>query len=128
MTKLIALVTSSLTTLAMADAAPAAPGFKEGLSPFIPLLMIFGVFYFLILRPQQRKQKEQQKFLSELKRGDMVVTTSGIVGTIRTVSDKFVTLEVDEGVCLKILRGQVLESAANLKEEKAAAGKEATSH
>lgn len=128
MKQLIALVLSSITTLALADAPAATPGFKEGLSPFIPLIMIFGVFYFLILRPQQRKQKEQARFLSELKRGDMVVTTSGIVGTIRTVSDKFVTLEVDEGVCLKILRGQVLESAANLKDEKAAAGKEATAH
>lgn len=128
MNLVLALVLSLSTTLAQAETAPAAPGFKEGLSPFIPLIMIFGVFYFLILRPQQRKQKDQQKFLSELKRGDMVVTTSGIVGTIRTVSDKFVTLEVDENVCLKMLRGQILESAANLKEEKAASTKEATSH
>lgn len=128
MKTLLALVVTMIAPLALAEAQPAAPGFKEGLSPFIPLIMIFGVFYFLILRPQQRKQKEQQKFLGELKRGDMVVTTSGIVGTIRTVSDKFVTLEVDEGVCLKMLRGQILESAANLKDEKSAAGKEATSH
>ena len=117
-----------LTGIALAENAAAPASFKDGLSPFIPLIMIFGVFYFLILRPQQKKQKETQRFLSELKRGDMVVTTSGIVGTIRTLSDRFVTLEVDEGVCLKVLRGQIAESAANLKEEKVPAGKEATSN
>ena len=109
----VLLMFSPLTLLA--DAAPAASSIREGLSPFIPLIMIFGVFYFLIMRPQQKKQKDQQKFISELKRGDMVVTNAGIIGTIRTVSDKFVGLEVDEGVTLKVLRTQILENAANLK-------------
>ncbi len=111
-----------------ADAAPAAAPTapQGGVTPFIPMILIFGVFYFLVLRPQQRKQKEQSKFLSELKRGDMIVTNSGIVGTIRTVSEKFVTLEVDDGVCLKVLRSAVLESATSLKEEKVASTREAT--
>lgn len=107
-----------VSALAMAENAPAA-GPAGGLSPFIPLILIFGVFYFMILRPQQKKQKEHAKFLNELKRGDMVVTSSGIIGTVRTLSDKFVTLEVDEGVCLKILRSQISENANALnKEEK----------
>jgi preprotein translocase subunit YajC len=104
--------------MALAEAAPAPAG-QGGLTPFIPLLLIFAVFYFLILRPQQKKQKEHQKFLSELKRGDMVVTAAGIIGTVRTLSDRFVTLEVDEGVTLKMLRSQVAESAANLNKEEA---------
>lgn len=106
-------------------AAPAVPG-REGLTPFIPLIMIFGVFYFLILRPQQKRQKDQLRFINELKRGDMVVTQSGIIGTIKTVGEKFVTLEVDQGVSLKILKSQILESAANLKDEKNSSQKEAT--
>jgi preprotein translocase subunit YajC len=116
-----------LTNLLAEAAAPSAVATaRDGLSPFIPLIMIFGVFYFLILRPQQKKQKDQQAFITSLKRGDMVVTSSGIIGTIRTVSDKFVTLEIDEGVSLKLLKTQVLENAANLKEERVSATKEAT--
>ncbi|NBX92078.1 MAG: preprotein translocase subunit YajC [Proteobacteria bacterium] len=113
-----------ITSGAWADATPPTP--REGVTPFIPLLMIFGVFYFLILRPQQRKQKELQKFLSEMKRGDMVITQSGIIGTIKTVSEKFVTLEVDENVQLKILKSHIAENAASLKETKTAGTKEVT--
>lgn len=126
MNKLFGLFLGLFQTLALADGQAAAAKPQDGIAPFIPLILIFAVFYFLILRPQQKKQKEQQKFLSALKRGDMVVTNAGIIGTIRTVSDKFVTLEVDENVCLKILRSQVLESAANLRDEKVGAGKEVT--
>jgi preprotein translocase subunit YajC len=110
---------------AAAQASPVAQG-REGITPFIPLIMIFGVFYFLILRPQQKRQKEQHQFIRDLKRGDMVVTQAGIIGTIKTVGDKFVTLEVDQGVSLKILKSQILESAAKLKEDKNTSEKEAT--
>lgn len=113
-----------LSHLGLADAAVPTP--REGVTPFIPLLLIFGVFYFLILRPQQKKQKEQLKFISELKRGDMVITQAGIIGTVKTVSDKFVTLEVDDNVHLKILKNQISESATTLKESKTATTKEVT--
>jgi preprotein translocase subunit YajC len=110
----------------LAEGTPAAAPGREGITPFIPLIMIFGVFYFLILRPQQKRQKDQQRFITELKRGDMVVTQSGIIGTIKTVGEKFVTLEIDQGVSLKILKSTILESAANLKDEKNSSQKEAT--
>lgn len=103
---------------AFAEAAPA--GGRQGVTPFIPLIIIFAIFYFLMIRPQQKKAKEQQKFLSEMKRGDMVVTNSGIIGNIKTLSEKFVTLEIDDGVCMKILRTQILESANALKDAKPA--------
>lgn len=111
---LLVALSSFVANHAMAEAAPGAAG---GIAPFIPMLLIFGIFYFLILRPQQKKAKEHQKFLSELKRGDMVVTNGGIIGTVRTLSDKFVTLEVDDNVCLKILRSQIAENAQNLNKE-----------
>ena len=125
----VAIAVSLLTQLVFAEGAPASPGTasgREGVTPFIPLIMIFGVFYFLILRPQQKRQKEQQRFITELKRGDMVVTQAGIIGTIKTVGDKFVTLEVDQGVSLKILKSQILENAAKLKDDKTTSEKEAT--
>jgi preprotein translocase subunit YajC len=110
----------------LAEGTPASALGRDGLSPIVPVIMMFGVFYFLILRPQQKRQKDQQRFITELKRGDMVVTQSGIIGTIKTVGEKFVTLEIDQGVSLKILKSAILESAANLKDEKNSSQKEAT--
>ena len=109
-----------MVELAIADGATggaAAAGPHDAFKPFLPLIIIFGIFYFLILRPQQKKTKEHQKFVTELKRGEMVVTNSGIIGTIKNISDKFITLEVDQGVCIKMLKTQVLESANALKDE-----------
>lgn len=88
----------------------------QTLGPIIPLALMFGVFYFLIIRPQQKKAKQHQQFLTELKRGDMVITASGIVGIIKTLSDKLVTLEIDKDVCIKMLRTQISDSANSLKE------------
>lgn len=125
----LVLVSTFFTHLLFAEGTPAAGVSalgREGLTPFIPLIMIFGVFYFLILRPQQKRQKDQKLFITELKRGDMVVTQSGIIGTVKTVGEKFISLEVDQGVSLKILKSQILESAANLKEDKNNISKEAT--
>jgi preprotein translocase subunit YajC len=102
---------------AYADApAPAAQAPVNPVSPFIPLAIIFGIFYFLILRPQQKKAKDQAKFITEMKKGDMVVTSSGIVGTIKSVADRFVILDIDQGVSLKMLKSHIVESAASLKE------------
>jgi preprotein translocase subunit YajC len=84
---------------------PAAqPNLFEMMLPFV---VIFAVFYFLIIRPQGKKQKDHQNFLTQLKRGDEVVTTSGILGTIDGMTDLFVTLEVASQVKIKILRTQV---------------------
>ena len=112
--KLLSLVSLLIPALAAAEGAPAA---APAVSPFIPLIVIFGIFYFLVLRPQQKKAKEHQKFLTGVKKGDMIITHAGIIGTIKTVSEKFVNLEVDKGVCLKILKSQILESADSLKDK-----------
>jgi preprotein translocase subunit YajC len=86
----------------------AQPGFLEMMVPFI---FIFVVFYFLIIRPQGKKQKEHQSFLTALKRGDEVVTASGILGRIEGLTDHFVTLEIADGVRIKMLRNQVASSS-----------------
>lgn len=113
------LAGSALAETATAP-APASGQAPNPLVQFIPLLLIFFIFYFLLIRPQQKKQKLQSDFLKDLKRGDMVITNAGIVGTIKALGDKLVTLEIDNGVCMKILRNQILESANALKDAKPA--------
>ena len=111
---------SAVSPLAWAEGEAAAPGgFQQSIGPLVPLILMFGIFYFLIIRPQQKKQKTHKKFLTELKKGEMVITNAGIVGTVKNLSEKLVTLEVDTDVCIKLLRTQILESASSLKPSKA---------
>jgi preprotein translocase subunit YajC len=90
----------------MAQQAP-APGGGGGLMTLVPMLLIIGVMYLLVLRPQIKKQKETQKMLSELKKGDDVVTTGGILGRISGMKDDEITLQVQEGVRLRVLRSAI---------------------
>ena len=95
-----------------ADPAPAAGG---GFGAFVPLILIFVIFYFLLIRPQQKKAKDHQQFLANLQKGDVVVTSGGVHGTITGLTDKVVTLEIADNVRVKVSRGYVLgaESAVN---------------
>ena len=74
---------------------------------FLPLVLIFAVFYFLLIRPQQKRMKDQQAMLSRLSAGDEVVTGGGILGRIIEVNDPFITLEIAEGVRIKVQKSQV---------------------
>jgi preprotein translocase subunit YajC len=91
---------------APAGAAPAA-GCGGGIGSFAPFILIFAVFYFMLIRPQQKKQKETQDWLKNLKKDDEVVTSGGVLGKITGLTDTTVTLEVQEKVRLKILRSAV---------------------
>ena len=71
------------------------------------MIAIIGIFYFLVLRPQSKKAKEHQKMLSELKKGDDVSTQGGIIGKITGIKDNEVTLQVQEGVRIRVLRSAV---------------------
>jgi preprotein translocase subunit YajC len=79
---------------------------------------IIGIFYFLIIRPQNKKQKETQKMLSELKKGDKIVTIGGIHGTIQSVKEKTVIVKVDENTKLEFSRNAVSGVDAAAKEDK----------
>ena len=83
----------------------------EAFGTFLPLILIFAVFYFLLIRPQQRKVKEHKEMLSNLKRGDKIVTSGGIIGTINKVADnRELTIEVEpENEQLKIAPGMVAD-------------------
>lgn len=101
----LSVVITSLSVGAQAGAATAEkPSFLLQMFPFIAL---FFIFYFFIIRPQAKRQKLQQEFLTTLKRGDEVLTSGGILGTIEGLTDKFVTLEVASGVRIRVLRSQV---------------------
>ena len=78
-----------------------------GLTSFVPIIVMIGIFYFLILRPQSKKAKETQKMLSELKKGDDVVTQGGIIGKISGIKDNEITLQIQEGVRIRVLRSSV---------------------
>ncbi|MDA8159764.1 MAG: preprotein translocase subunit YajC [Desulfobacteraceae bacterium] len=97
-----------------AGAAPAAPGGPLGqLGQFLPLILIFVVFYFLLIRPQQKKAREHQDFLTGLKKGDLVVSSGGLIGTVTGLTDTVVTLEVADGVRVKVSRPYILGTVNN---------------
>lgn len=89
--------------------APARPSMLETVTPF---LLMFGVLYFLMIRPQQKKMKEQQEMLSKLSVGDHVVTTSGIFGVVKELSEKVLTLEVADRVNVRFVRSQVAQKVS----------------
>jgi preprotein translocase subunit YajC len=73
-----------------------------GLMQFLPLVIIFGIMYFLLIRPQQQKEKERQEMLSKIKKNDHVLTTGGMYGIVTSVKDDEVTLKVDEDQNVKV--------------------------
>jgi len=77
-------------------------GQSNALVTFLPLLLVFVVFYFFMIRPQMKKQKEMTNYRSSLKKGDKVVTTGGIYGKIYEVKDNYVMLEVGGDLRLKV--------------------------
>jgi preprotein translocase subunit YajC len=108
-----------LTTLAYTMGG--APGGTQaggdgGWGIMIPMLIIFVIFYFLLIRPQQKKQKELQAMLTNLAYGDMVMTTGGIHGKITGLADAVITLEIADKVRIKVARsaiGAVLQKSGS---------------
>jgi preprotein translocase subunit YajC len=111
-----------MTGIAYAQSGATPPG-GAGLASFIPLILIFVVFYFLLIRPQQKKGKEHQAFLGSLKKGDEVVTSAGIYGRITGLTDVVATLEIADGVRVKINRASILSSATEAKQQSDAPAK-----
>ena len=88
------------------------------LMTFLPFIAIIAIFYFLIIRPQNKKQKDTQKMLSALKKGDRIVTIGGVHGTIQSVRDQSVIVKVDENVKLEFSRSAISGVEAVAKEVK----------
>jgi len=71
------------------------------------LVLIFGIFYFLLIRPQRKRQKEHQQLVEELRRGDKVITAGGIYGVIESVSEESIVIKVESGTTIRVARGSV---------------------
>ena len=90
---------------AYAEAAAAAP--QNGLMNFLPLIALIAVFYFLILRPQSKRAKEQKAMIAALQRGDEVVTIGGEVGTVSEVYEQYIGLEIAENLVVTVQKSAV---------------------
>jgi preprotein translocase subunit YajC len=119
---ILTFATICVAQSAMAQTAGASGG-ASLLESMVPLIFVFVVMYLLVFRPQAKKQKEHQTFVSALKRGDEVLTASGILGTIEGLTEQFVTLEIAPDVRIKVLRGQIAGSAQALTAAKTAGAK-----
>ena len=109
----------SILYLLMAGAPQGGEGGAGGgLMTFLPFIAIIAIFYFLIIRPQNKKQKETKKMLEALKKGDRVVTIGGIHGTIHNVRDQTVIVKVDTGTKLEFSRSAISTIVTAAKEEK----------
>ncbi|MEY2854193.1 MAG: hypothetical protein RL030_1325 [Pseudomonadota bacterium] len=98
---------SFLISDAHAQAAGAASGGAGGMSQILVLVVFVVVFYFLLIRPQQKRAKEHQAMLSKLATGDEVVSAGGILGRVTDIGDSFVTIEIADGVRIKVQRSQI---------------------
>lgn len=85
----------------------AAGGGLSGMGTLVPMILIIVVFYFFMIRPQVKKQKDQKKYVEDLKIGDKVVTTAGIHGKIATITDAYFLVEVDNNVKIKFDKSSI---------------------
>jgi preprotein translocase subunit YajC len=101
-----------------AGAGAAQSGPLGGIMSFAPFILIIGIFYFLIIRPQNKKRKETEKMLSALKKGDKIVTIGGIHGTIQSAKETTVIVRVDDNTRIEFSRSAISTVQAAAKEEK----------
>ena len=80
---------------------------ENTIAMFIFLLLLFAIFYFLIIRPQRRRQREHQELMTSLKRGDKVITIGGIYGQIESVTEDNLVLKVESGAVIKMHKGSI---------------------
>ena len=92
---------------------------SAGIGQFIPLILIFVIFYFFLIRPQQKKVKEHKAMVESLKKGDKVVTSGGITGIIsRVIDNDKVEVEIADNVTVEVIRGTGIQSLMNSQEVK----------
>ena len=114
-----------MTSIAYAANGAASPG--GGIMSFVPLILIFVIFYFLLIRPQQKKAKDHQLYLANLQKGDSIVTSGGLHGLITGLTDTVATVEIADNIRVKVSRQHILGSraAVTADNEAAATGKKA---
>ncbi len=106
---------------AMGQGGEAAGQGAGGFSGFIPLILMFVIFYFLLIRPQQKKTKQHREMISDLKKGDRIITSGGIHGRITGIDETTLTVEISDRVRVKVARSNVgakIETATQPPPEK----------
>lgn len=97
----------TIASVAFAADATAPQGAVGGLGMFLPMILIFVIFYFLLIRPQKKQAKERQAMIDTLKKGDRVLLTSGLYGKVAAVADQLLTIEIADNVKVKAVRSAV---------------------
>jgi preprotein translocase subunit YajC len=92
---------------AYAQAAPSTPG--GDLMAFLPMIAIFVVFYFLLIRPQQKRSKEQREMIANLQKGDEVVTAGGVVGRVSKLTEQYASVEIAPNVEVNVQRSAIAQ-------------------
>ncbi len=92
---------------ALGSGGGGAGGQGGGFSAFVPLILMFAIFYFLLIRPQQKKAKMHKALLSALKKGDRVVSSGGLHGLVTGLTEEVVTMEIAPKIRVKISRGSI---------------------
>jgi preprotein translocase subunit YajC len=105
----MSFVSDAWAQTSTAAQAPGGPFAKILLSPFMPFVFILLIMYFMVLRPQSQEKKKLELAMSKLKKGDKVLTTSGIVATVVTIDDKRALLLVSEGVKVEFVRSAIAQ-------------------
>jgi preprotein translocase subunit YajC len=106
---------------AMGQGGAAAGQGAGGFTSLIPIVLMFVIFYFLLIRPQQKKAKEHREMISQVRKGDRIVTSGGLHGRVTAVSDATLTVEIADKVRVKIARGnisQVVQSSSPSQDNK----------
>jgi preprotein translocase subunit YajC len=101
----------------MGQPASGAAGQSNPLVTFLPLILVFVVFYFFMIRPQMKKQKELNNYRSSLQRGDKVITTGGIYGKVYEVKDNYVLLDVGGDVKLKVDKSALIKDSTDIDQK-----------
>lgn len=99
-------------------------GAAGGLASLIPILLMFVIFYFILIRPQQKQARKHQDFVKNLKAGDRVVTTGGLHGTVTGMTESTITLEIADKVRVKVTRSAVSGSSVDAASTEGKPGKE----
>jgi len=109
------LMNIAVASLIAMAAPPGGSGQQQGsiFSTIVPLVVIFAIFYFLMIRPQQRQAKKHKEMLSAIKKGDRVVTRGGMLGTIFAISDNVVTIEIADNVRARFNREAIAAIESN---------------
>jgi len=120
MAALVSTVVFASTAMAQAADVPPAPGFGEMMMRMFPMFfLLFFIFYFMVIRPQNKKLRDHEAFMNSLKKGQNVVTTGGIIGRVAGIEKDYILLEISSNAKVKVERAHILKKP-EIKDSKSA--------